>query len=58
MRYARNIAHDLIFELTITLVAIVELLVIFPPALSPVATPVPSCVAMSSLPRCLSVAER
>ena len=58
MRYARNIAHDLIFELTITLVAIVELLVILPPALSAVSTPVPSCVAMSSLPRCLSVAER
>ena len=52
-----NHPNDPAPKLTITLVAVVELFMIFPTALSTIATPVSSCVTMSALAS-LTVSER
>ena len=44
-------------ELTITLVSVIELFMIFPPAFSPIATPVTRRVTMPALLSSLAVSE-
>ena len=57
LNFALDFKSCLILELTITLVSVIELFMIFPPAFSPIATPVTRRVTMPALLSSLAVAE-